>query len=122
MQERNFFNLDEYGREVNDEGPLSLHVPFGSQRQLTVFDRLRLKQLELLGGFQNDYDSDGSFLDSDESDDDFFDAPTSSQLLDEAIELRSAAQRQAAPQKIASKSEQGSPARTTEEPPLEAAE
>lgn len=109
MDERTFFNLDDLSREKNTIGPLRVHVPFNCGRSMTVFDRLRLRQLEMLGAFANDYDSDENFRDSDETQVDFFDLPTASQLSEQAFLAREA-------QKIASEPEHSANAQVTEEP------
>lgn len=110
-------NLDLEGREVNESGPLRVHVPFFAPRQMTIFDRLRLRQLELSGVYSElDYDSDGSFPVDDGGDDgDFFDRPTAAQLDDAAIVSRQM-------QAQASKPEQATPAPVKEEPPQNAAD
>ena len=116
-------NLDEEGREVNSIGPKVLHVGFHQGRNMTIFDRLRLRQMEMLGLMDGDYDSDADFSSEDGLEGDFFDAPTPSQLSDEAAELRAAAAREAAQkQKVASKPEQAKPAPVKEEPPQDAAD
>ena len=102
-------SLDDEGREVCSSAPLAIHVPFSTGRTLTVFDRLRLRQLELFGALQSDVDSDGSFSPFDEVDDDFFDRPTPAELAELAASS-------------ASEPEQATPAPVKEEPPQDAAD
>lgn len=109
MDELTFFNLDDSSREKNTIGPLRVHVPFNCGRSMTVFDRLRLRQLEMLGAFANDYDSDENFRDFDETQVDFFDLPTASQLSEQAFLAREA-------QNLTSKPEHPQDAQVKEEP------
>lgn len=115
-------NLDDEGREVNTMGPKVVHVPFNSGRTMSIFDRLRLRQMEMLGLMDSDYDSDADYSDEDGLEGDFFDAPTASQLFDEAAELRAEAERSAQTQKVDAKPEHASHAPGQAEPPQQAAE